>query len=553
MNPSGQIHDPTTIREWLVRTRAGDVLGPYNQKELLEALSQAKFTIDDEIAPSQGAWVSAQVLSFREYDEQTKTSTRTHQTATHSDSLAVMEAKAAARPTERFQPVMQPNASAHPKGKSFTSHFSSSTYVLLVLVLLVAAIATLKVRREARISSTRNGMDGGIVLTESPFLKSVYRKIQSGKNQDALRELTRYHEQGPSKSDVEYLIPYAALLITETDGQARAQKLLQQVLDSATTMDLKARAHHWLGYAMLSAGEGDMGESHFLEALQLNPKDPAARFNLGRSYLKQEKFSQALDYFQLAELEVPNLWLVHIYKGRAKFALQQTEEAKVSFKTAVASSPDRWLSYIYFALFLKQSNQKELAQDTLKIMLRHDPMYELHSPAPWGYFQEKIDYAEYLDVFNHVMPEGAGADREVGKLYIQYLMSGKDAGKRLEALGDKPDVFGKVVALKVTLDRDAPSAEIKRTIAKLPSNLVEFGYYAYVLRGEAQMRLGMERESQSDLARALDLSPRAAVALWAYASLLRRQNQAAEADQKINALLSYHPNYIPAIVWSQKE
>jgi tetratricopeptide (TPR) repeat protein len=547
LSASGQNYDPQHAREWLVRTRAGDVLGPFNQVELIESLAQGKFTVDDEIAPSQGAWVSAQVLSFRESDELTKTSTRTHQTSTTAE--AVVQAQAEPQPSN---PLHRPSAASPSKSRAYATSFSPSTYVLLVLVLLVGGIATLKVRRESR-TSTRNSVEGGIILTESPFLKGIYKKIQSGKSQEALRDLTRYHEQGPSKQDVEYLIPYAALLLTETDGTARAQKFLQQVLETATTLDLKGRAHHWLGYAMLSAGEGDMGESHFLEALQLNPKDPTARFNLGRAYLKQEKYSQALDYFQLAELEMPNLWLIHIYKGRAKFALQQTEEAKVSFKTAVAASPDRWLSYIYFALFLRQSNQRELAQDTLKVMLRHDPMYELHSPAPWGYFQEKVDYAEYLDVFSHVMTDTTGTDKELGKLYLQYLMSGKDVGKRLESLWDKPDLFGKVIAMKTMLDRDAPPEDLKRLLVKLPPNLTEFGYYAYVLRGESYMRLGLEKDSQHDLSRALDLSPRAAVALWAYGSLLRRQNQTAEADQKINALLSYHPNYIPAIVWTQKE
>jgi tetratricopeptide (TPR) repeat protein len=546
--------DPTLVREWLVRTRAGEILGPYNQKELLTSLNDGKFTVDDEISPSQGSWVSAQVLSFRESDELTKTSTRTHQTSTTNEAMILPDAMDGdehhhfhTHPHPQHSQPAQPHAT-----KPAASTISSSTYILLALVILVGAIATLKVRREGRVASSRGG-EMGISLTESPFLKGVYLKIQSGKQQEALRDLTRHHESGPSKTDVEYLIPYAALLITETDSTTRAVKLLQQVLETATTLDLKARAHHWLGYAMLANGEGDMGESHFLEALQMNPKDPAARFNLGRAYLKQEKFSQALDYFQLAELEVPNLWLVHIYKGRAKFSLQQTEEAKVSFKTAVASSPDRWLSYIYFALFLRQSHQKEIAQDTLKIMLRHDPMYELHSPAPWGYFQEKIDYAEYLDVFNHVMTETTGPEREIGKIYIQYLMSGKDLAKRLEALGDKPDLFGKIIALKAMLDRDASQADLKKLIAKLPANLADFGYYAYVLRGEALMRLGEEKDSQRDLTRALDLSPRAAVAQWAYASLLKKQGRQTEADQKIQELLSYHPNYIPAIVWSLKE
>ena len=385
-------------------------------------------------------------------------------------------------------------------------------------------------------------------------MRQIYSLIHAGATETALKQLTQYHEKHPAKGDLEYLVPYAALLITEGDSPGRAKKFLEQVLSGQTSPQLKSRAHHWLGYLLLSQDEGDMGESHFLEALQLNPKDAAARFNLGRSYLKQEKFSQALDYLQLAELEVPDLWLVHIYKGRAKAALGNMDEARVSFKTAVEVSQDRWLTYIYYALFLRGVQDNDTAQIVMRKMLTRDPRYEIHSPPPWGFYQEKINYAEYLTAFTTVMEKASGEEKELGKLYINYLLNGANSaeGKRIETVAaTSPGLLAKVLGLQVVLDREGSLEDVKAAVGRLPQNLSDFGYYAYVLRGEGKARLGLFSDAQQDFGRALTLEPRAAIAHFALADLLRKTQRQADAENEIKSLLIYHPNYIPAIVPSQ--
>jgi predicted Zn-dependent protease len=64
------------------------------------------------------------------------------------------------------------------------------------------------------------------------------------------------------------------------------------------------------------------------------------------------------------------------------------------------------------------------------------------------------------------------------------------------------------------------------------------------------MRLKQFDDAQQDLQKALQLSPQSAVTHWAYASLLRKTQRIAEAQNEIHNLLSYHPHYIPAIVSS---
>ncbi len=546
-------------KEWMVRTRTGDVLGPFSQRELMEELKRNTFSTDDEIAPSQGHWISAQALSYHDSDELTSTSTRTHHPFTQSITSDLPSKNPDLTPTPEARVNLQPGGPvgdvripAHLLPKRSPA-LNPIILGALLAGMLLSGLAYLKVRKNS--SATGNGTQAGSASShsegESPFVRQIYNQIHAGKTQAALRTLTLYHERGPSKNDVEYLIPYAALLILEGESPSRARKFLDQVVDSDANAFLKSRAHLWLGYLALSTDKIDQAESHFLESLQLTPKDPAARFNLGRTYLKQEKYSLALDYLQLAELEMPDLWLIQIYKGRAKFALDQPAEARVAFKTAMDGSPDRWITYIYHALFLAQTQQMTEAQKLMRKMLTRDPHYELHSPPPFGYYQEKLNYGEYLNAFTHVMEKSSGEDKEVGKRFIQYLLSGTDEGGRLEAVAEKGGLVARVIGLKVVLDRESSAGDIKKAIQRLPENLDSFGYYAYVLRGEAEGRLGLFDEAKKDFRRAIELSPQSAISHWAYSALLQKLQEMPEAQNQVRELLRYHPNYIPAIVWTQ--
>jgi tetratricopeptide (TPR) repeat protein len=544
---------PTSAREWLVRTRNREVFGPFSQRELLEELQKNTFTADDEIASSAGQWISAQTLLHREVDEVTRTQTRNQ---TFSQSITVDNPGTEPAPkVEELTPTPESPAAfpkraepKAPKPSRAPLFLTAVLSALFVTILFLAIKETPSSRQSVIPANTPNYIEG-----ESPFVKEIYRLIQAGESQVALKKLTAYHEKQPAKDDLEYLIPYSALLITEGESPSRAKKFLEQVISAQVSPALKSRAHHWLGYLALSDEDGDMGENHFLEALQLNPKDPAARFNLGRAYLKQRRYSQALDYLQLAELEVPELWLVHLFKGRAKNALGNTEEARSSFKIAIQSSPERWITYIYFATFLKLNNEWDQARQTLRKMLTQDPRYELQSPPPFGFYQEKVDYEQYLKIFAEVMERYPGEEKELGKLYLTYLLghaNGSPAlvGKQIERMAERDSLFGRVLALQVLIDRDARAEEIKSLFVKLPPNLNDFGYYAYVLRGDAKLRLGLVGEAQKDFERALLLEPKSAVAHWAYANLLKRLNRKNDAHSELRSLLSVHPTYIPGLL-----
>jgi len=557
-------------KEWLVRTRTGEILGPFTQHELVEEMQKRSFYPEDEIAPAFGQWVSAQGLSHHDADEITRTSTRSQTMSrpsaavtppSHEDPIEEMT------PTPDFLKSSHSTLDAHakpsdhansggmhsiPEMKLSLRNWAPIVLAVLVLVGLWKFVGELKPSSQ----SSDGHLQANSLRDEesSPLLREVYGLIHAGKTQAALKRLTEIHERGASADNDDYLIPYAGLLISEKESESRARKLLEHILDSPNAKPLlKARAHHWLGYLMLSQDEGDMGESHFLEALELNPKDAATRFDLGRAYLKQEKFAQALDYLQLSELEAPDLWLIHIYKGRARLSLGNLDEARISFQAAIDKAPDRWMGYVYYALFLTGAHQQEEAQNVLHRMLTRDPQFEVNSPPPFGFYQEHVNYNEYLAAFLRVMDKGAPDIRELGKLYIGYLahgIAGAEA-KKLESLPDRGGLFSKVLSLKVLIDREAPLNELKAGVARLPANLSNFGYFAYVLRGEALSRLGDDAGANQDFEKALLIEPKTAITHFALANLLKKTQRPADAKSEIDHLLTYHPDYIPAIVSSQ--
>lgn len=539
---------------WLVRTRSGEILGPFSQSALLERLESKAFSVEDEIAPSSGQWISAKVLTEREDDEWTQTSTRS-QTITETAKQAKALALVTPDSEEEVTDILEvPYAGKHPSapvlGRKKLPRRSLILLGILAAFFLWAGWLYLNsphpVKQDIHLPKAK------VEMENSPFVQQMMEWIAAGKRGEALSKLSEYHEKHRNEPEWEYRIPYAALLITDKESPGRAKKILQEILDSEAPPAIKGHAHRWLGYLQLSLDEEDMGESHFLEALQYDPRDVAARFNLGRAYLKQQRYKQSLAYLQLAEAEIenPQIWLIHIYKGRAKAAMGLMQDARVEFRTAMETAPDRWLTYIYFALFLKAIDEKPSARTILKRMFTRDPTYETLAPAPIDFYQEKVNYAEYLDSFQEVMRDAPQKEKELGQLYLTYLLKGPEsqAGIQLVNLAKKGELAYQVIGLKVLLDTAASNEKLRNQVDALPFNLTPFGYYAYVLRGVAYAKLGLQDSAQKDFQKALLLEPKTAISRLSYAVLLEQLSRNSDAKSEFNNLLNYHPYYIPAIV-----
>lgn len=562
-------------KDWLVRTRSREILGPFTQSELVQQLRKNTFTSQDEICNNLGNWLSASVLSNQEVEEITRTSSRmgtqsieftksdltptpttTEKIDPNSENHQFQNSNPSRPPaisahegsSGSYQSSNEPNANSSPRPQSLSM---AAKYPLLTAVVL-SFLAVFFLNRQGKpLRQTSQVDQKSIGSTEdTTIVRRSKQLIKLGKNKQALKELGKYHESN-NKNDTSYLTLYAGLLITEGESVLRAKRLLEQVLNSSAVPKTKSEAHLWLGYLLLSEDESDMGESHFLEALQLNPRDASARFNLGRAYLKQEKYQQALEYFQLAELELPNFWLIHVYKGWAKFSLKFPQDASKAFKLAVSESKDRWASYFYQAIFYFRTQELELARDTLIKMLGRDPQYEALSPIPFGFFQERSSYDEYQNAFDQILEKAPEEERLMGKLYLTYLNNPLSRGedwRKMDALANRShNILIRLLSIKMMLPHVVDMGYLKSSLSKLPSNLDYFGPYAYVIRGQARERLSQLPEAQLDYRKALALDPDCASAMWFQFDLYRKLHRAEEAKNTLESLLSTHPNYIPAL------
>ncbi|MBI1860804.1 MAG: tetratricopeptide repeat protein [Deltaproteobacteria bacterium] len=527
--------NPKHNRLWLVRTRSGEILGPFDQAELKDHLDRDLFDPMDEIAPSNAPWMKADVLLTTD-EEVTRTSTR-NQTVTQT-TQTIDTAMAHVRPSLPEPKLVPPTPMSIQTLQSKVAPFIMGSLLILGIWSLIMQSHNVGSRERRIRSENRAG---------SEFLATIYSLINRGETTIALNILTKHHSDAKPTDYPAYIIPMAAVLITHSQNLGLAKKLLTQVLSEDHPATIKAPVHRWLGFLMLSQGEGDMGENHFLEALQLDPKDAAARFNLGRAYLKQERFIQSLDYLQLAELELPDLWIVHIYKGRARSELGHYQQAEQSFRKAVELDPDRWVSYIYYALFAASRQDTALAQTILRQMILRDPSYEQLSPPPWGFFHEKTNPLEYLSVYTHLMNGASHPERILGRHLIQGLSGGGAESKGVRELASHGNRFAQLVLLREDL-ASGSLKDLTSTLEVLHGDLRDFGTLAYVTRAQAQASLGRKNDAENDFKFALTLEPSSAIAHWAYAEYLSQNGRKPEAESQIQQILNFHPNYIPALV-----
>ncbi len=346
---------------------------------------------------------------------------------------------------------------------------------------------------------------------------------------------------------VDESIGRAATLLTKKDRQEFAKILLEKALARPfTSAKLKAEAKFWLAYRMLWLQEGDLGESRFRELLKSDPKEARVHFNLALICLAKDRFPEMIEHLQITERGSPDLWMVEMLKGRAFAALGKSKEARKAFETAIRLSPDTWIAHVYAAVFLGLPD----GYTVLQKMLTRDPNYSTYNAPPLGFYTAPVDFGEYLDAFEFVTKDAKGEEKEIGKLYLQYLQrsttgAGFSADRRIENPSSTAGLVPKVLALKIAVDRDDSPEKLKTALARLPENLSDFGSYAYVLRAEARDRLGQLEDALSDIQAALTIDPKSAIGNWMLARLQKKANRKSEALATAKNLVSLHPGYAP--------
>ncbi len=223
-------------------------------------------------------------------------------------------------------------------------------------------------------------------------------------------------EQGGQETHLRTLLAQAC---TEIDQYELATSILYQVLSEIPTY---RDAWILLGYSYLEMGEYDNSASAFEEAIELDTTKPESNYFLALAYFGQEKYTEAINYLELAQVYgfEPE---VQIYQKLAEiyFLLDDIESATKNYEKILQLNDSEvssfirpiWLNMEYLDNVAKSI---ELAQWALSVHPEDAMSYNLMG---WTFLEDGqiVEAENYLIKALEINPELAAAYLNLGTLY----------------------------------------------------------------------------------------------------------------------------------------
>jgi tetratricopeptide (TPR) repeat protein len=140
----------------------------------------------------------------------------------------------------------------------------------------------------------------------------------------------------------------------------------------------------WLKFkakTLLVVGLRTQAHDVFQEILAINPADPLALNSLGYQELSNQRFIQALGYFERALVQTPNNANAHFNVGFVCEELGRSQQAELAFNAALQI--DEKLDRAWYGLGLALVRQQRF-EDSLASFKRNT---ELQSMSPFAWYQ----------------------------------------------------------------------------------------------------------------------------------------------------------------------
>ena len=143
---------------------------------------------------------------------------------------------------------------------------------------------------------------------------SVFAWRQAGTWKNSIALFTHAIQTTPNNAVAHYNLGY---VLSEKKDKANAIVHYQKSLEISS---LQPDAHASLGMLLLEQNpESEKGFFHLKTALQLEPENNTALYNLGTALLNQEKISEAISYLQKSVKSDPENEKAHFNLGKALF------------------------------------------------------------------------------------------------------------------------------------------------------------------------------------------------------------------------------------------
>ena len=173
---------------------------------------------------------------------------------------------------------------------------------------------------------------------------------------------------------------YASLLVQTRQPERAIEESKKVLARSGSSNAARAGAQMNIGYAYLKIGEFEKAETAYRAAVTLDPKSPAAHYDLAIALKMKDQLEASQAELQKAIDLNPKLAEAHYSLGIAKWQLGDFPGAISAMKAAIAIRPDYAEAHYMLGITLKQSGDLDAAIPALKEAIRLDPT----TPGPFN-------------------------------------------------------------------------------------------------------------------------------------------------------------------------
>jgi tetratricopeptide (TPR) repeat protein len=308
-------------REWLIKS-SGEIRGPYTFDEIAEGIATKEFRVVDEVSRKFNRWKylrdeelfekvileqknkefskGEKTFTNSETDPDPDTDTATEDLGNNVVSFAgknslISSIEEHLKVEEEDRQIQKVTETVNKKkeivknyameselNKKVPQSSSSMSYLVLLLV-VTGIVGALFFNKKEK------------VLSYDDLKKIAYDNINYGNFDAAKIYLEKALAVNSTNEELKYLSSYVSM---EIDDTISAQRLLTDLINTGTDKKLKSQALNLNGILQLKNFNLKEATKSFEDSLNINPKFPAAIFNLGVAEFLENKFDSSYKHFK---------------------------------------------------------------------------------------------------------------------------------------------------------------------------------------------------------------------------------------------------------------
>lgn len=389
-----------------------------------------------------------------------------------------------------------------------------------------------------------------------PWLRLALAAYHNKEEDAAMQNMAQAVERARASAPLHF--EYACL------GYQNAQnELAESQFSLAVQYDpTDARAQFNIGTIYLLLANYSGAERHLTQAVNLAGSDRDllldARLNLGMVYFNSARPQRAVDEFAgVLQLDPDNVW-GHINYGVGLALQGNTEEAVQHFSRAIQLSPDAFEAYLNLGLLYSSNDEFEKALATLQQAMPIAPTDTDRERVAMSlglvyYRNGDLDKAE--SEFNALLSSKSRvtAQRAKNGLVCVALAKGNNAvaDRHLSELLSSPDTKDRERVLLNQAILLASEQQYKKAAEALETALAQDPRLAlaYYNRGTMRYASGaFDAKTVQDFQRAYRENPRLAEAHYNLALTYEKQRESSLAEQEYRKALAVHERYTDALI-----